>query len=152
MALLPYSGSNGNLVDAGRIGVLRAMNLGGQVIYVSGLTEEFSDGFPSSPSLKIAIPNSFRFRWVVRTGVHTIRVSAKQVVNQEPRPSIIVRANPSIGIPNDITAFAASGTGWVTAGPITVTPTDNGAVYVDLVNNYAGMSQAPAYFDHIITT
>jgi hypothetical protein len=154
MSALAYSGSNGCLADAGKIGVLKALNLGGQIAYINGITEYFTDGSPAAPCMQIAIPNSFRFRWVIHTGVNTIQVNAKQVVNQNPRPSITVRANSSIGIPNDIIAYAPSGNGWTTTNTITINNTsgNKGAVYVDLANNYGGQSNTPAYFDHIVTS
>ena len=149
---ITVSGSLGNKVDAGKIGILKSLNLGGPVVFVSGIFEELTDGSPAAPSMRIDIPNSWRFRWVVRTGTHTIQVNTKQVVNLSPRPSLIVRSNPSIGIPSDITAVAPGGTGWVTVGPITVNPTSTGAVFVDMVNNCIGQTNTPAYFDHIVTT
>lgn len=153
MALLPYSASNGNTSDQARFGVLRSMNIGGSPVWISGMSKELVDGSPGAPSLKLDRPNSWRFRWAIRsTGAHTIQINAKQAVNQNPRPSMIVRANPSIGIYNDVSASAPTGTGWVLLGPISVTTSAVGATYVDISNNYSGSTSSSCYFDHIVST
>jgi len=95
----------------------------------------------------------WRFRWRVRTGARSIQVNVKQAVNISPRPSLIVKANPGIGINADVTGTAASNTGWVVIGPVNITPSSDGAVWVELWNNYdAQVYQAPCYFDHIFAT
>jgi hypothetical protein len=92
----------------------------------------------------------WRFRWAVRVGVNNIQVNCKQEVNGSPRPSMIVKANPDVGLNSDTTASAGSSTGWVVIGPITVTATAVGPVWVELHNNYQGAWATPAFFDHIV--
>lgn len=120
------------------------------------------EGSPATPSLEIAQPNQYwRFRWAVLSGTHTISVRVKQVANGTPRPSIVIKANPAIGVNSDVTEVAPSGADWVTIGPATVSPTSDGVLWVELWNNYAGnynpssgdsLPWAPAFFDHVVTT
>lgn len=152
----------GNTSGPGVIGHMRGISLGGPVSINGdstfgrslqvGVVENFVDGSPSAPCLQLSIPGFWRFRWSVKPGDRTIRVSARQAANLAPRPSMVVTANPSAGIPTDLTATAASSTGWVTIGPITFTATAAGVVWVELHNNCVSLYDTPALFDHIIAT
>lgn len=128
-----------------------------------GIIESLTEGSPNAPSLCIAQPGFWRFRWGVKSGTHTIQI----LVKQNPAnayglyPSMIVRANPSIGVNADITSVSPGGTAWVTIGPISVIPSSSGLLWVELHNNDRDTYDAtngnitpsnPAFFDHIIIT
>lgn len=93
----------------------------------------------------------WRFRWAVAAGTRTIRVYAKQVTNQSPRPSLKVKANPDIGVAADVEVTVGAGTGWLQTPVATITPTSNGVVYVELHNNLvSGIDKC--YFDVLTTS
>jgi hypothetical protein len=120
--------------------------------YTFGGGESLTQGNPAAPSLSLPFPGSFRFRFVARPGTHTIQINCMQAANVSPRPSMIVRANTVVGLSSDQTAVAPSGTGWVVIGPIVMTFSALGAVYVDLCSNSTAELAAPCYFDHIVAT
>lgn len=144
----------------GVIGVINTLNLDGLSSNYSdgnfgrhmqvGVIEELVDGSPGPPCLKLAIPGFWRFRWAVASGSHTIQCDVKQVINASPRPTLVVIKNTDIGINADVIVTAGSSTGWITLGPATITPNATGAVWVELHNNYASLSNTPCYFDHIV--
>lgn len=115
-----------------------------------GVTQSLSEGNPLSPSLQLDIPGFWRFRWSVTSGLHTVAVNTKQTDSTQ-RPSVIVKANSTIGINNDVSGSAPTGNNWVTIGPVTVEPTDSGMVWVELWNN-CQQTHTPVYFDHVVTT
>lgn len=118
-----------------------------------GIRRESTEGSPSAPCLAIDIPQTWRFRWGVRSGTRSMSVSAKQVSNVAgKRPRLVIRANPAIGVNSDVVADAPSGTGWVTIGPVSVTPTSNGMLWVELCNMDTDTFNSTAYFDHILAT
>jgi len=98
------------------------------------------------------VRGTYRFRWTVAAGSRSISIDCKQAVNLSPRPRVTVLANPEIGVNADVQGSAASGTGWVTIGPIAVTPSSAGALWVILEALYDGQSGIPTYWDHIVTT
>ena len=146
------------------VGGLQGISLGGVSDYLgnsftrhlqTGVREETVDGDPATPCLALDYPGFWRFRWGVTTalGTRTITIFAKQVSNVTGfRPSMVVKANPSIGVNSDVTGTAGAGTGWTTIGPLTVTPSGNGVLWVELHNNDTSTFQSTAYFDHIVTT
>jgi hypothetical protein len=121
---------------------------------MSGITQSYTEGNPSTPCLEIFQPTFWRFKWSVGGGNRTISVKCKQASNSvsASRPSLIVKANPSIGLTNDVSGSAPSGTGWVTIGPVSFTPTASGSVNVELWNNSNTVTQDSAFFDHIVVT
>ncbi len=137
----------------GRIGVLQNMAMTGTT-YVLGLNRDDTVGTATAPSLRIDNPNAFRFRWGLTAESHSIQVSSKQArsVNTSSCPSIVVKANASIGINSDIIAYAPSGSSdWTTIGPLIVAPLIGGGVWVELRNNEYGFKDNPAWFDQLIT-
>lgn len=152
----------GNISGPGVIGYLRGLCLGGPTSVngdgnfgrhlIPNITESLTEGNPAVPSISIGEPGFWRFRWGVKTGVRTIRIDVKQVVNTNPRPTIVVKANAAIGVATDQTATAASSTGWTTIGPITITATADGVLWVELHNNCVSAFATPAFFDHIVAT
>lgn len=94
-----------------------------------------AEGNPAPPSLELRHPNFWRFRWALRIGTQTLRIQVKQVSNTNPRPSMVIKANPAVGLLADVSGSAPSGVDWVTIGPLVVTATAAGAVWVELHNN-----------------
>jgi len=116
-----------------------------------GVTKNTNQGSPDAPSLELKYPGMWRFRWVVKPGSRSVSIKCKQVENLSPRPSMIVKANVNVGITTDLTSSAPSGTDWVTIGPITLTSTGTGVVWVELYNNIITQNSS-VYFDHIVVT
>lgn len=108
------------------------------------------EGNPSSPCLELTSNGFWSFRWVVPAGTREIWIDTKQASNNTARPSMIVKANAAIGVAADVTGTAAAGTGWVTIGPVTITPSSPGVIYVEFWNNTIHTDD-PAYFDHIVS-
>jgi len=107
----------------------------------------------SQPSLRMDSRGVFRFRWVVQSGTRTISVDVKQAVNLSPRPTLVILKNPDVGLSSDTTGTAGSSTGFTTIGPVTITPSSSGAVWVELRANYDGMfGCAPCYWDNLTVT
>jgi hypothetical protein len=117
----------------------------------AGVSRSNSEGNPAPPSLKLAKAGFWRFRWAVKSGTRTVTVYVKQAANTTPYPSLTVRANTDIGVNSDASGTSPGGAGWVTLGPVAITPTATGAVWVELWNNLA-LDNSPAFFDHIVVT
>jgi hypothetical protein len=117
------------------------------------LTKSVVEGSPAVPSLELCC-GFYRFRWVVRSGSRTIAVNAKQSgsMTGDFRPSLVVKANPNIGINQDLSSSAAAGVGWTTIGPISITATGTDATWVELHNANTASFLIPAYFDHVVVT
>jgi len=124
-----------------------------QQTIIQGIDKESIEGNPSPPCLRLRFPSKHAFRWGVTTGAHTLKIDTKQVSNvTAKRPRVTVKANPSIGVPNDVYLDAGAGTGWMTVGPISVTATDNGVLIVELENRDDENWDSPAYFDNLVRT
>jgi len=118
-----------------------------------GIRKATDEGYPTPPCLAIDIPNMWRFRWGVLTGTRSISIYTKQVSSVTGlRPKMVVKANPSVGINVDVSASAGLGTGWIRIGPITINPTQDGALFVELWNMDIYNLNSPAYFDHLVAT
>ena len=124
----------------------------------SGVRRSDTEGTPSAPSLVIGQPGFWRFRWSVTSGLHTISISVKQPSNATPYPTMTIKANPDIGVAADVVGTSPGGAGWVTIGPINVTPTSAGVLWVELANNDTGtfdptngsfLPSAPCYWDNL---
>lgn len=123
-----------------------------------GVQKSIAEGTPSQPSLWLPQPGAWRFRWQITSGNQTISVYCKQIENVAPYPSMVVKANPSIGVNSDVTGTSTGSTGWIKIGPITVTATNSGIVWVELRNNLRSnydpengniLPWAPCYFDNL---
>lgn len=143
----------------GTIGQLQGLNLGtassifgdspsGRSLQV-GMSESFTEGNPTPPSLKLRYPGFHRFRWTIQPGVRQLVVTVKQVANVAPFPSVVIKANPSVGVGADIVSTSAGGISWVTIGPVSFTATALGYVWVELHNNCRAAESA-CYFDHLV--
>lgn len=144
----------------GVVGFLKSITLGGPSAYLgdntwerhlqTGVREELVDGYPSPPCLALDYPGFWRFRWQLAPGTQTISVWAKQVSNVTgKRPQMIVKANPTIGLAADVVGTAASSTGWTKIGPIGVTASAAGVVWVELWNKDTDTFYSTSYFDTI---
>lgn len=122
-------------------------------VHYHGMGYEGAEGNPAIPSLKMSVGGRYRFRWKVNAGIRTIRVNVKQATNQNPRPMLTVFANKDIGVMEDFSLFAPEGADWVIIGPLGVSPTSNGVLWVELRADYRGdLFGAPCYWDHLVTT
>jgi hypothetical protein len=143
----------------GSIAVLQGINIGGQMGPITGNTlplqalvaRSDSQGTPSSPSIVLYGPTYWRFRWTIRVGTQTLRVSCLQAGNESPRPTMVIKANTDVGLNADVSGSAPSSTGWVVIGPLSVTANATGAVFVEFHNNYIGGYDF-CYFDLLIAT
>jgi hypothetical protein len=142
------------------IGIVRGLNLGGPTgpdgssfgLHLQvGVGRSDAEGNPTPPSLEMDQVGLWRFRWAISAGTHTVSVMVKQVENLSPRPTLVVKANPSIGISSDAVGTAPSGTGWVTIAPVSVTATSPGVCYVELHNNVVS-TYAKCWWDRIVDT
>ena len=87
-------------------------------------------------------------------GTRTISIMTKQAgtgLAAGYRPTMVVKANPAGGIPVDVTGTAPNGAGWVMIGPLTVSPTSDCSVWVELHNNFTDSYQT-AFFDDLKAT
>jgi hypothetical protein len=138
MASLGNVGRGIDLKNIGGIGGIQSMpglpriRLGTELLtpYVSRDTTE---GDPAVPSLRIIGPHRRSFYWPVEAGTRTISVKVKYSPDVSgARPKLIVKANSDIGISTDSEEEAATGTGWLTIGPISVTPSVDGVLECEL--------------------
>lgn len=90
------------------------------------------DGEEEPPSGLFRGQASHRVRWAVTAGEHTISVKVKCSISEAPYPVLRVYANPSIGVNANVEGVAIAGTDWQTIGPITVSPTSQGALLVEI--------------------
>ena len=140
-------------------------NFGNHMTY--GLTKETVQGSPTPPSLRLDYPSNWRFRWIVNPGVRTISVNAQQYITSSASgsftPSVIVKANPNVGLKTDISGSIPNILGWQTIGPLSFTATNTDVVWVELHhNNYVSfllgngcfteIPSSSVYFDHIVVT
>jgi hypothetical protein len=92
-----------------------------------------TDGSASQPCLDFSDCNAlFRFRWAVTTGTRTLSVKCANISGLTPYPTVTIRANKSIGVNSDVVGTAIAGTGWQTIGPLSVSPSSNGVLLVEL--------------------
>lgn len=131
-----------------------------------GVSKEPVSGSLNDPCLKLEYPGFWRFRWAVKSGTRTVSVQARQNSTGSFRPSVVIRANPSIGVNTDVSGSAPDGNSWTTIGPLAISPTSVGYVWVELHNNNtyyptvgyitnsSGSAETlrPVLFDHIVTT
>lgn len=158
----------GNYGGPGVVGALKAICIGGPTGPTgstlgwhlrSGVQQSNTEGTPATPSLLIGQPGQWRFRWAVKSGSQTISISVKQPSAVTPYPTMTVKANPAIGVNVDVVGTSAGGAGWLTIGPLTVTATGIGVVWVELSNNDTGtydptngniFPSAPCYWDNLL--
>lgn len=157
---MPTSGVKDLVSGPGIIAAVKGISMGGLSSYNSETFERHfslkigrsdSQGDPSTPSLVVPQPGYWRFQWGIRAGTHTLSIRTKQVLNNASRPSVVVKANPDIGINSDVIATAPSSATWVQIGPLSVTATGDGAVWVELHNNCTDFYD-DCFFDHLVVT
>lgn len=127
---------------------LKGLSVAGQMFVVGGKNE--IEGSPGAPCLVMHNQGVFQFRLSVASGSHNISVNVKQAANISPRPSLVIRKNPDIGLVSDVTSGAMSSTDWTTIGPVVFETTVDGAVWVELRNNAATQYNiTPCFWDHV---
>ena len=125
-----------------------------RALRITGFADEFvirsgcdlSDGYDSGPSLRLGTLGHFRLRLPVESGQLSVSVYAKQPVADQPRPRLVVRSNPEIGLAEDMAQTALGGNGWLKIGPITFVASQRGGVWLELWNPSNGW---PCWFDKI---
>lgn len=144
----------------GIFGALQALSLGGPCSWRGdgtyarhlqvGFFRSDTEGTPLPPSFGLRHIGFWRFKWAVTAGARTISVYSKQAVNLEPRPKMVIKANPDVGLLADVTASKGAGTGWgqIISGFV---PTATGVVWVEL-HNALPDGNYDCFFDHITTT
>jgi len=94
-----------------------------------------SDGSPAQPSLElVGANNGFRFRWAVKSGTRTLSIKLANVWGLSPYPTVTIRKDASLGVNSDVVGTAIAGTGWQTVGPLSVSPSSDGVLLVELSN------------------
>lgn len=155
----------------GVIGALKGITLGGPTSYLgdgtfgrhmqTGVTENFDEGNPTAPCLQLTYPGFWRFRWSIKPGLRSIYIQTKQphflsgsvpYVNVFYPPTLIVKANSTVGLNTDLIGTAPVEQGWVQIGPVSFTATAVGPVWVELWNNNTNEHNTPCLFDRIIAT
>ena len=153
------------------VGWLKKIHLGGMTgphdsvhgsPLLAGVSRYNLDGSPAAPCLLMRQPGYWRFRWGVEAGNRTISIRVKQVANVEPFPSLVLKANPAVGIDADIVEVSDGGAGWVTitssflciaAGVIWVELRNNcTSIYSPANANLTGNPAEPAFWDHLVTS
>ena len=97
--------------------------------------------------MNLPVRGALRSRAKVKPGSRSISIDVKQAANLSPRPTLVVRKNAAVGLAEDVTATATSGTGWVTV-TASFTATADGAVWFELRNNLDGYF--PCLFDKLL--
>lgn len=111
-----------------------------------------SDGTPAPPCLSLARGGTSRFRWVLSPGSRTITVAVRNATGTAPFPTLTVLANPDCGVPADISLSAAPGSAWQTIGPLAISPSAPGAVWVILSSLPGANEDKLTLWDNIIVT
>ncbi len=111
-----------------------------------------ADGNPAQPSLEMTWGGTFRFRWSVKSGTRTLAIDVKNVLGIQPYPTLTVKADPSLGVNSDVVGTATSGTGWQTIGPITVSPSSDGVLWVELHSDIKTNNIKTTRWDNIVAT
>lgn len=105
------------------------------------------EGASGAPCLKMTRGSRLRLRVPVAQGARAISVKVKQDTPASPRPKLIVKANPEIGLAVDIEGTAPVGAGWQTCGPVSFTANQNGGVWIELAASFIGVGAC--YWDDI---
>lgn len=116
--------------------------------------KDLVEGTPSPPSLCLEARGVLKvFAWALTSGSHQISIQVKQAANLSPRPSLRILASPDIGVNADVTDSAPAGTGWVTIGPLSVSPSSDGVLWVQVENNVDGQAGTmPCYWKNLSWT
>lgn len=129
---------------------VQSITVGAQRLAWGG--EDFTIGGASAPSIRMDASGRFRLLWLLKPGPRSIQVSVVHSINQNPRPSMFIDANPAIGIPLPVEVFAPPGTGPVTIA-VLLNITAQGVILVQLRNNLVTtVGFSPCYFSHIKRT
>jgi hypothetical protein len=114
-----------------------------------GQAKSTTEGSPSAPSLNLQHKGMWRFRWVVTPGVRSVSILCKQqMAVAGTTPSIIIRANPNVGLNADISGSALVTNDWSVVGPVTFTSTGTDVMWVEVWNNSTN-DYSNVFFDHV---
>lgn len=122
----------------------RKVVLPGETLVV-GMGKATGQGSPAP--LVIPCLGSFRFLVALTTSPQEIAIWAKQASNANPRPKMVVKANPEVGVGADQVVVAGAGVGWVEMTASVVFSGAGGAVWVELHNQQ--ILPDPAYFGRL---
>lgn len=121
------------LTWAWRENQLRQIVVIGEVMPMAfGAARDDSVGASAAPSLRMTRYGVYRCLWSIAPGSRRVSVKVRQTLPDTPRPRLVVKATPEVGLAADLTADAPAGTDWVTIGPLAFTATAIGAVWVEL--------------------
>lgn len=157
MASLGNVGRGIDLKKVGGLGAIQAFPGLQFVRFIDGIplrrvSQSNIEGDPT-PSLRIIGPHRYRFLWPVSAGTRTITIRTKYSVDVAGyRPTLVVLANADIGISSDSEEEAASGSGWVVIGPITVMPSLAGVLECELRVDFLHETNQVTYWDTIEVT
>lgn len=140
----------------GVAGALQGLDMGGALDWLGNASmgrvlqvacyRDNSDGVPAGmPSLRLDNWGFWRFFLGVSPGTVTVTVWAKQVANQTPYPSVVLKKNTAIGLAVDTTFPSPGGNDWqaITASFVA---TASGVVVVELHNNLNTVIYCPCLF------
>lgn len=145
MANLPYNagqdvtvGAGGSSLSAGpgaltpTIDTPYVVRLFGDEELAAFAVRDDTDGSPTPPSQKQQRVGLLRGVFVPCEGGVRVAISidCKYTPQGAPVPRIILKANPSVGLPDDIASDVPDGTGWVTVETTPFVPTADGVVEV----------------------
>lgn len=114
-----------------------------------GAARDDTRGKTAVPSLRMTRAGRFEFLWPVEAGARSISVQALQVTPSTPRPQLIVKANPAVGLAADLVATASAGASWVTVGPVSFTAAAAGTLRVELWCLAPG-TQVECWWDDVV--
>lgn len=116
----------------------------------TGVVKNTIEGNPNPPCLELTYPGFWRFRWIIKSGTRTLYVNVKQPTTLAivATPTVVIKANPSIGLLYDLSGSVGSAQTWATVG-LSFSASAEGMVWVELHNNNVHEYNTPCYFDHI---
>jgi hypothetical protein len=144
-------GENYLTADSG--GRLHHVDAGSAGVFNAGISKSPTEGSLSAPSLVMDRAQVFSVRWPVVSGsANTFSIKVKQPGCSTLPPRIVAKADASLGVNSDVVGTAAVGTGWLTIGPISVTPSVSGVIEVQLESRADCDFPALCYWDSISVT
>lgn len=94
------------------------------------LYRDTSDGVGEPPCLLMVLPGTYEFLWPVDSGLRTLSVWCKHS-GHAPRPRVVIKRNPEIGVMADIVTEASNILDWHQIS-VSVNPTALGVLEVHL--------------------
>lgn len=125
------------------------------LVYQIGLSKDTTDGSPTQPSMKQTLPHRRSFFWPVASGARTISVNVKFTADSGTgfRPKLVIKANAELSINADVITEAVTGTGvWKTIGPVTVSPSAQGVLEIELRYDPVLGEANTVHWDNVVVT